>query len=233
MPPLSQMIRQMPGGYERVQEQSPPSPAQPPVFPQQPNQYLRCPLPPVAITPDSLRQFYHGGEVPQARVLTPTTLSASSGSGNSTTTTIDNSTTTTISTSPTSQTTSIVTPNLNPGDQFTTSITVAKAFTVLRVSVNNAARVELYSTAAAQNQDLARAATFGSVNNPPPAEIQSQVICDLYLDTNDKFSWVPAWSITGVNGDSPQTSTTYATVTNIGAGNTAIVATIAYVPLES
>lgn len=237
MPPLSQMLGGLPVGYEHIQapSQTPGNPAQPPEYPPATNPYLRCPLPPVNVTPDSLRQFYKGGEIPQARILTPSSLSAGPTGGSSTTTTVVTGTGSSggSTAAPTGQSTSIITPVLNPGQKYLTIKTIAKAFIILRVGVNSAARVELYSTAAAQTVDSGRAASFGSVNNPPPAEIQSQVICDLYLDTPNKFSWVPAWSITGVNGDSPQTTSIYATVTNIGTGSNPIAVTIAYVPVES
>jgi len=36
------------------------------------NPYLRCPLPPIwQSSPDSLRQFYHNGVVPQVRLFNP------------------------------------------------------------------------------------------------------------------------------------------------------------------
>lgn len=235
MPPLSEMLGGLPPGYTPVERQPVLSaPTQPPQFPPAPHPYLRCPLPPVSVTPDSLRQFYKGGEVPQARILTPSPLTGgSSGGSSSTTTVVTGGGSSSASTSaPAAQSTSIITPVLDPGNQYVAVVQIAKAFTVLRVGVNSAARVELYSTQAAQTVDMSRPASFGSVNNPPPAEIQSQVICDLYLDTIDKFSWVPAWSITGVNGDSPQTTSAYATVTNIGSGSNPIAVTISYVPLE-
>jgi hypothetical protein len=56
-----------------------PAPAQPPIagpytpaFPPDIDPFLRCPLPPVQATPDSLRQFYRGGQIPQRRILPPT-----------------------------------------------------------------------------------------------------------------------------------------------------------------
>lgn len=234
MPPLSDMLGGLPAGYTPVQPPVLSAPTQPPQFPPAPHPYLRCPLPPVSVTPDSLRQFYKGGEVPQARILTPSPLAGGSGGGSTTTTTVVTGGSSSVSTAaPSAQSTSIITPVLNPNNQYNAIVNIAKAFTVLRVSVNSAARVELYSTKAAQSVDGPRAASFRSVNNPPPAEIQNQVICDLYLDTIDKFSWVPAWSITGVNGDSPQTTSIYATVTNIGTGSNPIAVTIAYVPIET
>jgi hypothetical protein len=42
-----------------------------PIFPPGPNPFLRCPLPPVVVTPDSLRQFYRDGMIPQSRIITP------------------------------------------------------------------------------------------------------------------------------------------------------------------
>ena len=242
MPPLKDTIRQLPAGYEHIPPQvfTAPltTPAQPPTFPQAPNQFLRCPLPPTAITPDSLRQFYRTGEIPQARVMTPTILANASGGGGTTTTTVATTSSSSSSsggssTSPTSQQTSLNTPSMNPGNQYMTTLTMAKSFVLLNISVNAAVRVELYSTHAAQLADLSRAASVGVANNPPPAEIMNACVCDLYLDTIDKFAWIPSWTITGINGDNPQSSSIYVTITNIDVATNFYTVTFTFVPLES
>lgn len=39
-----------------------------------PNAVLRCPLPQITSSPDSLRQFYNGGYVPQTRLIPANSL---------------------------------------------------------------------------------------------------------------------------------------------------------------
>jgi hypothetical protein len=38
------------------------------------NPLLRSPLPPIFVSPDSLRQFFAGGSVPQIRMIPPSSL---------------------------------------------------------------------------------------------------------------------------------------------------------------
>lgn len=40
-------------------------------FPPNPNPIMRCPLPPLSTSPDSLRQYYVNGNVPQTRIFQP------------------------------------------------------------------------------------------------------------------------------------------------------------------
>lgn len=40
-------------------------------FPPTPNPIIRCPLPPLSSNPDSLRQYYVNGSVPQTRIFQP------------------------------------------------------------------------------------------------------------------------------------------------------------------
>lgn len=119
-------------------------------MPDHPSPTLRCPLPQVTVTPDSLRQFNRNGRLPQIRLLTPETLSNSGGgsgtvinnTGAGSGTTVNNNTIIASGSnnppgpsSPTAQNASVTTPLLNPGDQYLNPIPIAKAFAILLISV--------------------------------------------------------------------------------------------------
>lgn len=191
--------------------------------------FLRCPMPPISVTPDTLRQFYRGGQIPQHRVVTPLTQigGSSSSSGGSSTTVIStgssgSSDTDTDDDSVSPTITSITTPTITLGTSYLGTIPIDLSFDVLQVSVDNACRVRLYSTAAAQAADQ-----FRDNNTLPTAGTQHGIIFDLYLDTADKFNWLMSPVAPGANGDSPQSSTLYITVDPIST-STGITVTILY-----
>jgi hypothetical protein len=192
---------------------------------------LRCPAPPFNVSPDNLRQFYTGGRVPQHRVIAPPTLtSQAAAAGGSTTTTVVASSTTSSSTttSPSAQTVGITTPSLNVGQVYPTVVQIAKSFEVLAVGVNSPARLELYKTSAQQAADLTR-----SVNDPVPIGTEHGIICDITMLTSTELFWDCSPNFPGSNADSPQTTSIYITITNLGASASAISATITFVPNES
>lgn len=193
---------------------------------------LRSPSPPINVSPDNLRQYYRGGQAPQYRVLSPPTLTAqAAAAGGATTTTVvsgGSSSTTTVVTSPTAQTVGLVTPGLTVGQVYSTVIQIAKAFDVLAFGVNAPARIRLYKTAATQAADLSRTLT-----QRVPISTQNGIICDMSLQNSNEFSWKCSPDFPGSNGDSPQSTAVYATITNIGAATAAIALTITYVSWES
>lgn len=103
---------------------------------------------------------------------------------------------------------------------------MAKAFIVLSVSVNVAARVRLYSTASAQSTDLSRPITQGAGFGT-----EQGIIGDMALTTAPTV-WY-AENMTGANGDTPQSASIYITVDNLGASSSAITVSVSYVPLQS
>jgi len=129
---------------------------------------------------------------------------------------------------PGASTATVTTASLAAGAYQTGTLTMAKSFFSFKVVVSSAARVRLYSTAAARTADLSR-----SNQTPPVPGTQHGVICDLYLDTSDKWTWICSPQFPGSNGDSTQSTTIYYAITNIGTVSTAITATVTYVPTES
>lgn len=235
MPSLEEATKPVPPQYQRVEPRSASAPipfvptkaSLEPVF----SSLLRCPLPPVAITPDSLRQFYRGGTVPQHRILTPVPSSAGTGGGTVTKNTfVQGGSSTSTFTNP-AQNASVSTPILNPGGSFQTSVNVSKVLSLTKITASVPARVELYATAAAQSSDFGRPAFISGVINPPTAGTEHEVIADLYLDT--VLDWAMSPMAVGANDDFPQTTVLYVTVTNIGATSTSITASFTYTRLQT
>ena len=179
---------------------------------------------------DTLLGYHLGGQIPQYRIPVPPSQTGGTSTATSFGTAIvtggGTSSSTTTNNPAKSQTTSIATPVINPSNQFTGILTMAKAFVVLTVTVNAAARVRLYSTASAQNVDRTRPITQG-----PGYGTEQGIIGDIVLDTAPVV-W-QAENMVGCNGDSPQTANVYLTVDNIGLASTAITVTILYVPIQS
>jgi hypothetical protein len=188
------------------------------------NSMMKCPLPPVSVSPDSLRQYYRGGQLPQTRVLspsqpvvngTPGTSSSNNGSSNSSTT---------ITTTLSVKQTAITTSNLPPNSVFTGILALGKAFQLVQVSSSASARIELYGTNNALQLD-----SYRGLDVPPPFGSVQGLILDVALDTAPLT--FPLEGVMGSNYDNPQKDFAYIAVTNIGAALTPIIVTISYIAL--
>lgn len=195
---------------------------------------MRCPLPTPNVSSDTLRPFRTGDITPKRRMIAPDSALGQTQNGTVTNTTTvittgsssSSSSSASSSSSITAQNASIDTPLLATGQHFFGTISLASMFAILSCTVTSAARVQLYSTNAAQLLDAGR----GQV--PPAGTTQHGVIMDLYLDTPDKFSWIMSPIADGSNQDDPQTDYAYITVTNLAAA--AIVSvTLIFVPEET
>lgn len=217
-------------GYEPVEPisgaiGSPPSTNQQPGY----SPFMRCPLPPIwQASPDSLRQFYTNGVVPQNRIFNPSVNAGNTGGSTSgeSSSVSGSSSSTTVTAKIAAVQASITTPLLLPNTKFVKSLSLSKSFQLLTVTASGAARVQLYGTATAQSADVSRA-----VDVPPPAGTMQNIIADVVLDTAP-FAWAFQDRM-GANNDTPQTSTAYITVTNLGSAATTITVTLVYVPLEN
>jgi hypothetical protein len=196
------------------------------------NPYLRCPLPPISVTPDSLRQYYSGGQIPQFRSLTPPNSIAGSGGGTVINQTISATAVGTgTGTNPTTSanvatSVSLTTPVLNNGNSYFGTIPISKSFQLLNISANGACRVEIYGTALSQTLDAGRGLDIA----PLPGTTQN-LITDVVIDTAPyQWSWQ---NRVGSNADSPQNVAAYVTITNLGVTSAALTITILFVPLES
>jgi hypothetical protein len=197
------------------------------------NPYLRCPLPPISVTPDSLRQYYVGGQIPQFRILTPPNSILGSGGGTIIKQTFAATTvgTGTIGPAPAPSTglvatsVSLTTPVLNNGDVYLGTIPISKSFQLLNVTANGQCRIEIYGTPLVQTQDAGRGIDVA----PLPGTTQN-LITDVVLDTVPyQWSWQ---NRIGSNADSPQNVAAYITITNIGVVSLALTITLVYIPLE-
>ena len=226
-------------GYEPVPSSpAPPNPA--PSFDGQQtgglepgrNTMIRCPLPPLwQASPDSLRQFYVKGQVPQMRVMLPSAPGPVGGSTSTTTAVISSSSGSSggggsSGVSIAAAQAVVRTPVLFPGNKFTGTIALPKSFQLLSLAVGSPCRIQLYGSALAQSQDSSRA-----LDAAPAAGTTQNIICDVALDTAP-YQWAFQNRI-GANTESPQTATIYVTLTNLDATSDAITLTVQYVPLES
>lgn len=229
MPPLKEMLGESLTGFSAANNPRPSPPAELPGKTLGGNPYRRCPLPPMAATVDTLRQFDESGKVPTHRVI-PLPLQTSSSGGSVTNvtnvTSLPSSSSTSVSTSQVSASVSLSVPALAPGQSFTATLTIAKSFQLRLLTATNPVEARLYSTAVAQSGDLPRA-----TDTPPPFEVTSDIITDVVFDS-PPYQW--SWqNRVAANADNPQTSSLYITVINpttTGLGATSI--TVTFLPLE-
>lgn len=194
--------------------------------------FIRCPLPPVSVTPDSLRQFYTPG-IPQTRTMTPSNT-LSGGSGGSTTiisgtggaSTAGTSGGGSVSPAQSIQNASVTTPVLSMNQAIQVSVTMATVFALLQVTVNVPARVRMYSNKASQVAD------FGRVSSAPivPGS-ENGIIADILLVIPSELTWTCSPAILGFNNDSIRVSTIYVTVGNPVGSSNIITASLAYAPI--
>lgn len=225
-------------GFHRLE----PTVSQAPDRPQIPKntglQFTRCPVPPISISPDSVQQFNRDLAVPVDRILSvtplftqveagPTTMTVSRSAlvaASSSTVVVTPSTTSTVS----ALTTAITTPSINQNEPYTAVMDIARSFVLLRVSVSSSARVEFYSTASSQTNDISRSASTPITLGSP-----IDLIGDFYLFDSSELVWTCSPAPTGFNGDSPSSASIYVTVTNLNPTSAPITVSILYFPLES
>lgn len=234
MPTLSESLNTDLSGYTPAKAS--PQASLPPAIGLEPtlNTMIRCPLPPIfQASPDSLRQYYQGGKVPQFRLLSPVTSTINSSGGGSGGTSVV--TTAVISggggSSPPSPITAkqavITTALLGPGQQFITILSnISRSFQLLNVVSDTAARIQLYGTSIAQSADLTRA-----LDQAPPAGTAQGLITDVALDVAP-YQWNFQNRI-GSNSEVPQSQEVFVTITNLSAAAVPITVTLQYIPIEA
>lgn len=234
MPPLSDAINFDRSGYVPVSASAPTNLPPPSGLEPILNSMIRCPLPPIfQAEPDSLRQFYQGGIIPQTRLLSAVTNGINGGGGGG------NAVVSTAIVVPSgggvvpppvqtiAQQAVLTTGVLGPGQQFIgTLVSLTRSFQLLNVSTSIAARVTIYGTSLSQLGDLYR-----GVDVPPPAGSTQGIITDVVLDTLP-LVWQFQNRI-GANGDTPQKQQAYVTVTNLSGAAVPITVTLSFVPLEN
>lgn len=194
------------------------------------NAFVRCPLPPFNVSPDTLRQFNESGQTPTRRVI-PLPVSTAAG-GN---TVINNNTTITGSSSSSSssstfsgftpKTVTINAPTLLPGVMTIGTLTAAKAAVLMTVGSSDLCEVRIYGDPTSQTIDIPRAS-----DTAPAFEQTPGLVTDVILDTLPlKWAWQ---NRVYVNQDSPQTTNLYITVLNPTAVAVTPIITITYLPLE-
>ena len=194
------------------------------------NPFSRCPLPPTNNSPDALRQWGQGDEVPRWRTFMPQTTESGGGSSSSSvvissTSSSSSSSSTVTVVSPKAQNASLTTPALPPSGVYLTVVSMAKAFQLLSVTANGPARVELYGTKASQVLDQSRGVETGPISST------TGLILDVVL-LEPILSWACLDTV-GANQDSSQSSIVYATITNLSDSVQAYTISFVFVPSES
>ncbi len=218
--------------YQRIlpTDSTPPVPSENNLFPiRNPNQVTSLPnIPGSFPSVNNIVDYQLGGKAPQYRIPLPSTTNTSSGS---TTTVVSSSTSSSSSTTtnnpPTASTASITTPVLVIGSTFQGTMLLAKSFYLYKVAVNAPTRLRLYSTAVARSADVSR-----TVSTPAGLGTVQGLVAEFNLDTTPVV-WQTDPAVFGSNGDTPQSTSVYANITNIGSANQTINVTLTYVPLQS
>jgi hypothetical protein len=198
------------------------------------NPMLRTPLPPSNSSPDAQRNFYQVGKFPQMRIASPTVQSSVGSSLTQVTrvsgTSSSSSSSTIVTTSSQQeQVASVVTSPLGVGAEWQGTVSMAKLVTIKVITVNNPARVRVYSTKVQQVTDAPRGDTTTVLS-----ETQHGVIVDLFFPGDDGvFSWILSPAAVGGNCDQPDSAALYVTVDNIGGSSTPITVSFSYVGEES
>jgi len=124
-----------------------------------------------------------------------------------------------------SRTTAVgVTSSIYPNATGNISFIGFKSYVLLKISTNVGAWVRLYTTSAARSSDSARAKT----TDPAPG---SGVIAEVITSGNQTVLMTPG--VFGFNDDGTPSTTIYAAVTNLTAGQQSITVTLTLVQLES
>lgn len=231
MPIQERLLKGIEGFEETQAPRTPPAPPTPQIEPGGgPNPYIRCPIPPLNVNTDTLRQFDEGGKIPARRVI-PLPIATVSGGGNSVTNTTVVATSSgggggSTSAGLTATTVSFNVPALAPNATYTTKITMAKSFQLLQVTSNQPLELRVYGSSASQGADIAR-----QQDTPPAFETTSGLVTDIVFDV-PPYQW--AWqNRVAANADNPQTSDIYVTVLSPAlAGISPATVTISYLPME-
>ena len=192
------------------------------------NPFQTCPLPALNASADNIRGFNIGAKVPQFRVLPPPPVETSTVSTTSTGTpgtgTGSSGSSTIISVPPTISNASLTTTVLAPSGIWKGTVQMAKGFQLQSVNANSYCRIELYGSKNAQTLDQSRPVSQA------PANTTQGIILDVVLLTS--LNWKVLDCI-GANMDNPQTTTVYATITNLSTASKAFTVSLSYVQLES
>lgn len=224
-------------GFQAVQNPTAPLPAPRASIPGVlgANSYIRCPLPPLNVNTDTLRQFDESGDIPTRRVLPLPAQTVTGGN----TTVITNVLGATAGggggVTPSGGGTSLVVasvtiniPALAPSSTYSTFTIMSKSFQLLQLFCSQPLEVRIYGTALAQGADISR-----STDTAPPFETAQNILTSVVFDTAP-YQWA-FQNRCGANADAVPSTTIYVTVVNPStlSGTPAATATIRYVPLEA
>jgi len=94
------------------------------------------------------------------------------------------------------------------------TIVIARTFKIKKVTLDKAARIRLYKTAAARSADSAR--NFGDLSY---YGTEHKIICDLLLNGSTGLDWDMSPDADGSNADSPTSANIYYSVQNLSGSS--------------
>lgn len=210
--------------------------------------YTRCPIPPIGLgSVDNLRQYYNRGLVPlyRAQVINTTPLggqttvntivqTSSGSSSNSSSSGSSSSSSGSSGTQPSATpagrvfTASATTATLNLNQSYSGTVTLAKSYAILTVAVTNPARIRVYTSQSAANNDSGRPAT-----TPVVLGNQTGLVGEWLLQDPSEFVWSCSPAAIGYNADQPASPTAFIVITNPLSSSNNIQVSFTYVSLES
>lgn len=123
------------------------------------------------------------------------------------------------------QVSSYTTASLAPGAAEAGTVNLGKAYELLKVTTTGAARVRLYSTAAARDADAARPSTQDPTG-------QHGLVAEVITEAG-ALAVVMAPIPTGANLEAAPTAAAFVSITNLGASAAALTVEFAHLTLEA
>lgn len=125
------------------------------------------------------------------------------------------------------QNASVTTPPISFGVAYSTVVTLAESFALLRLSVSSPARVQLYSTQNSLAMDSGRDLLTPVLNGP-----SNGVIADFDLELAAEQNFLCSPAVLGFNGDTQQSTAIYIAVTNMKPSTVPITVSFFFIPLQ-
>lgn len=126
------------------------------------------------------------------------------------------------------RTTATISQSITAGAVYQGTVSMAYSFMILQVAVDVPCRIELYSTQAAANADLAR-----PPGQPLYSTEQSECICDILLNAATGLTWILAPAAMGFDGQAMPTGNIFFNLTNNSGVTQTVTVTLTFLPLET
>jgi hypothetical protein len=127
-----------------------------------------------------------------------------------------------------SRTTASISQSIVAGAVYQSTVSLAKSFALLKLTVNVPSRLRLYCTSGGRDADAGR-----PPETPLSTSTQNQCICDMVLNSMTGLSWIFAPFIGGSDGAGSATGSIAFNLTNLSGVTQTVTATLGYLPMES